>query len=219
MKVYVPEGLFWFLKADKLHHDISQLRSAVFSTFKITAPWHIRAHFGSSAALHVSSRDTEWQLSNPRHSLVFTSIHANWLPHKAFLPVCVWQQYQKAGWHLHSETVKEIRLPGWDTYSGWKIATGLEFLQGHGAGVSAKKEDERHEGDVRDIFTVVAHKLASIFQALLHCQRWPVNGGIVLERKREGFHKAVHELLTWRQEWEQIIGKNTWRKREARCRG
>lgn len=57
------------------------------------------------------------------------------------------------------------------TYSGWKIATGLEFLQGHGAGVSAKKEDERHEGDVRDIFTVVAHKLSSVFQALLRCQR------------------------------------------------
>jgi len=73
---------------------------------------------------------------------------------------------------LHCERVKKqtARVKG-GTYSGWKIATGLEFLQGHGACVSAKEEDERHESDVRDIFTVVAHKLSSIFQALLRCQR------------------------------------------------
>ena len=87
---------------------------------------------------------------------------------------------------MHSERVKNQTARGkGDTYSGWKIATGLEFLQGHGAGVSAKKEDERHEGDVRDIFTVVAHKLSSVSQALLRCQRRPVNGGVVLQKKKK----------------------------------
>lgn len=86
---------------------------------------------------------------------------------------------------MHSERVKKLTV--WvkgETYSGWKIATGLEFLQGHGAGVSAKKEDERHEGDVRDIITAVAHKVSSIFQALLLRQRRPVNGGVVLQKKK-----------------------------------
>lgn len=88
-----------------------------------------------------------------------------------------------------------------DTYSGGKVATGLEFLQGHGAGVSAKEEDERHEGDVRDIVTVVAHKLTPILQALLGCQSCPVNGGVVLQKKRECFYKAVYTLPMLGQEW------------------
>lgn len=88
-----------------------------------------------------------------------------------------------------------------DTYSGGKIATGLEFLQGHGAGVSAKEEDERHEGDVRDIVAVVAHKLTSILQALLSCQSCPVNGGVALQEKRECFHKTVYTLPMLGQEW------------------
>lgn len=92
---------------------------------------------------------------------------------------------------MHSERVEKptASVKG-ETYSGWKIATSLEFLQGHGAGIGAKKEDERHKGDVRDISTVVAHKVSSIFQALLLCQRRPVDGGVVL-RKKEHFHEAM----------------------------
>lgn len=189
----MPEGFFWFLKAGKLHCGISQLGSVVFGTFKITAtsPQQIMAHFGSSAALPVPPRNTERMTAKPSQTNLvnqshgFISTNATWLPCKTFLPVCVWQLYQKEGWSLRSERVKKqtARVKG-DTYSGWKIATGLEFLEGHGAGVSAKKEDERHQGDVRDIFAVVAHKLSSIFQALLRCQRWPVNGGVVLQKKR-----------------------------------
>lgn len=70
-----------------------------------------------------------------------------------------------------------------DTYSGWEITAGFEFLQSHGAGVGAKEEDKRHEGDVRDVVAAVAHKVASIFPALLLCQRWPGDRVIVLKSK------------------------------------
>lgn len=92
---------------------------------------------------------------------------------------------------MQSERVKKptASVKG-ETYSGWKIATSLEFLQGHGAGISAKKEDERHEGDIRDISTVVAHEASSIFEALLLCQRRPVNAGVVLQKK-EHFHEVM----------------------------
>lgn len=86
-----------------------------------------------------------------------------------------------------------------DTYSGGKVATGLEFLQGHGAGVSAKEEDEGHEGDVRDIVTVVAHKLTPVLQAVLGCQSCPVNGAVGLQEKRECFHVDTWPMVG--QEW------------------
>lgn len=97
-----------------------------------------------------------------------------------------------------------------DTYSGGKVATGLEFLQGHGAGVSAEEEDERHEGDVRDIVTVVANKLTPILQALLGCQSCPVNGGVVLQEKGN----VAMWLCILCPSWDRLSERN----REASCR-
>lgn len=150
---------------------------------------------GSSVDLPVSYRNTEKEKAKQFHDIP-------WLTSTMFL-----LQQKQSGFpgkhlspcdsctkrmaHLHSERVKKptVSVKG-ETYSGWKITTSLEFLQGHGAGISAKKEDERHEGDVRDISTVVAHKVSPVFQALLLCQRRPVNGGVVLQKK-EHFHEAM----------------------------
>lgn len=50
-----------------------------------------------------------------------------------------------------------MRLTG--THGGGEERAGLELLQTHGAGVSAKEQDEGHEGDVWDKLAGLPHQL------------------------------------------------------------
>lgn len=59
------------------------------------------------------------------------------------------------------------------THSGGEERAGLELLQTHGAGVSAKEQDEGHEGDVWDKLAGLPHQLAFVLQALCLCERRP----------------------------------------------
>lgn len=51
---------------------------------------------------------------------------------------------------------------GGNTYSGREEGAALELFQTHGASVSAKEKDERHEGDVWDKCAGFANQLAII---------------------------------------------------------
>lgn len=47
-------------------------------------------------------------------------------------------------------------------YRSGEKGTELELFQTHRAGVGAKKQDEGHKGDVRDIVTGLSHQLSTI---------------------------------------------------------
>ncbi len=59
------------------------------------------------------------------------------------------------------------------TYCGGEEAARLELLQSHGAGVSPKKQDEGHQGDVRHVVTGLSNQLPSVIQTLLPRQGCP----------------------------------------------
>ncbi len=59
------------------------------------------------------------------------------------------------------------------THSGGEERAGLKLLQTHGAGVSAKEQDEGHEGDVRDKLAGFPHQLSFVLQALCLCEGRP----------------------------------------------
>lgn len=51
-------------------------------------------------------------------------------------------------------------------HSGREERAGLELLQTHRAGVSAKEQDEGHEGDVWDKLAGLPNQLSFVLQAL-----------------------------------------------------
>lgn len=58
-------------------------------------------------------------------------------------------------------------------YRGGEKGTELELFQTHRAGISAKKQNEGHEGDVGNILAGFSHQLATILQTFFLCQRGP----------------------------------------------